>query len=110
MIDPETSDFVDEDIVCLDCGQAFVFSAGEQEFYEQRGFKDKPKRCKECRARRKLDRENGVEHRPTSGQRHEFVCPGCGKPASVPFTPRSGKPVYCRECFKKQPKPERERR
>jgi len=100
-IDPETTVYVDEEITCLDCGTLFVFSAGEQEFYEQRGFKDKPKRCKDCRAKRKIDRENGVEPKRT---RYEFVCPGCGKPASVPFQPRSGKPVYCRECFKKQQK------
>jgi Probable zinc-ribbon domain len=53
--------FGDEDkmedklIHCADCGQPFTFSAGEQEFYTQRGMTE-PKRCKECRAARKAER------------------------------------------------------
>lgn len=35
----------------------FVFSAGEQEFYAQRGFTESPKRCPSCRARRKAQRQ-----------------------------------------------------
>src|SRR5512144_2618679 len=45
--------FVDREIVCLDCGQPFLFTAGEQEFYERKGFKEEPKRCKACRDARK---------------------------------------------------------
>jgi CxxC-x17-CxxC domain-containing protein len=29
----------------------------------------------------------------------EAVCSSCGKTASVPFRPTSGKPVYCNDCF-----------
>jgi CxxC-x17-CxxC domain-containing protein len=29
----------------------------------------------------------------------EAVCSNCGKTASVPFRPTSGKPVYCDDCF-----------
>jgi len=32
---------------------------------------------------------------------YEIKCSECGKPASVPFKPTAGKPVYCRECFSK---------
>jgi len=32
---------------------------------------------------------------------HEAVCDKCGKKCEVPFKPTGGKPVYCRECFKK---------
>lgn len=28
-------------------------------------------------------------------------CENCGKECEVPFKPTNGKPVYCRECFKK---------
>jgi len=45
----------DRTIQCADCGQPFTFSAGEQEFYAQRGMSE-PKRCKECRAARKAER------------------------------------------------------
>jgi len=108
MIDPETSTFQDEEITCVDCHTPFIWTAGEQEFFEGKGFKDRPKRCKPCREQRKVDRANGVE--PQTSRKHEFVCPSCGKPASVPFVPRGNALVYCRECFKKQPRKERERR
>jgi CxxC-x17-CxxC domain-containing protein len=45
--------FQDRQITCMDCGQPFVFTAGEQEFYERKGFKEEPKRCKACRDARK---------------------------------------------------------
>ena len=46
-------EFQDETIVCLDCGQEFTFTAGEQEFYAERGFQNEPQRCKACRDARK---------------------------------------------------------
>ena len=50
--------YEDEKLVCEDCGQEFVFSAGEQEFYAEKGLVNKPKRCPECRkARRKQHRD-----------------------------------------------------
>lgn len=30
------------------------------------------------------------------------TCGSCGKPCEVPFTPKGDRPVYCRDCFKKQ--------
>lgn len=39
-------------ITCIDCGKEFDFSPAEQKFYESRGF-DMPKRCPECRDKRK---------------------------------------------------------
>ena len=30
--------FVDETLTCKDCGKEFIFSAGEQEFYAEKGF------------------------------------------------------------------------
>jgi NAD-dependent SIR2 family protein deacetylase len=48
----------DKTLVCKDCGQQFVFTAGEQEFYEQKGFTNEPTRCPECRKVRKAQRNN----------------------------------------------------
>ncbi|GBU11197.1 hypothetical protein AwErysi_08130 [Erysipelotrichaceae bacterium] len=45
-------------LVCKDCGQPFVWTVGEQEFYQQMGFNNPPVRCKECRDRRKAERNN----------------------------------------------------
>lgn len=48
--------YTDKTQSCADCGQQFVFTAGEQEFYAQRGFTEAPKRCASCRAQRKAQR------------------------------------------------------
>lgn len=32
------------------------------------------------------------------------VCDGCGKSCEVPFKPTAGKPVFCNECFRGQPR------
>lgn len=42
----------DTNLLCKDCGKEFVFSAREQEFYEEKGFTN-PVRCKECRDAKK---------------------------------------------------------
>ena len=40
-------------IVCKDCGNEFVFTVGEQEFYKEKGFDNDPVRCADCRRARK---------------------------------------------------------
>lgn len=46
-------EFQDKTLVCKDCGQEFVFTTGEQAFYKEKGLENEPKRCKECRDKRK---------------------------------------------------------
>jgi len=89
--------FEDKTLVCQDCGKEFVFTAGEQEFYQEKGFENEPKRCKECRQNRR-NRNTG-----TKAQRQMFtaVCAECGAETQVPFRPVDGRPVYCMECFQK---------
>ncbi|HEX8090101.1 MAG TPA: zinc-ribbon domain-containing protein [Blastocatellia bacterium] len=48
----------DKTLTCADCGQPFMFSAGEQQFFQERGMSE-PKRCKECRQTRKANRDSG---------------------------------------------------
>ena len=49
--------YEDKNLVCEECSKEFVFSAGEQEFYAQKGLVNIPKRCPECRkARRQKSR------------------------------------------------------
>ena len=86
--------YEDKTLVCKECGQEFVFTAGEQEFYASRGFENEPQRCKACRDARK---------NATRGTREMFTatCAACGKEARVPFKPREDRPVYCSECFAK---------
>ena len=51
-----TMEMKDKTIKCRDCGQEFVFTVGEQKFYEEKGFTNEPSRCKECRDKRKAER------------------------------------------------------
>jgi CxxC-x17-CxxC domain-containing protein len=97
--------FQDKSLVCKDCGESFIFTAGEQEFYEQKGFTNEPRRCSGCRATAK--RSDG-ESRPRNGGSREMfstICSNCGQETQVPFQPTNGRPVYCRDCFSQQPKP-----
>jgi len=32
---------------------------------------------------------------------HKATCADCGNECEVPFEPKEGRPVYCRECYKK---------
>ncbi len=43
----------DKILFCRDCGEEFIFSAREQDFYAQKGFENDPVRCTTCRAQRK---------------------------------------------------------
>lgn len=91
---------MDKNLVCEDCGQEFVFSEGEQEFYAARGFQP-PKRCKPCRQKRKEMRgDRGYGY--GQAQRYNAVCAECGKETTVPFKPREDRPVYCRKCYSKR--------
>ena len=93
--------FADETLTCIDCGATFTFTRGEQEFYAQKGFQNKPSRCPDCRRSRK-SREGGGG-RSGYGRREMFTatCSNCGGVAEVPFQPTGDKPVYCRDCFQK---------
>src|SRR5438105_13219382 len=42
----------DKMLKCIDCGAAFVFTAGEQLFLHDKQFKNEPKRCKACKTKR----------------------------------------------------------
>lgn len=51
-------EYQDKTLVCKDCGAEFVFTAGEQQFYAEKGFTNEPQRCPECRKARKQQRNN----------------------------------------------------
>ena len=88
--------YTDKTLVCKECGQEFVFSASEQEFYAEKGFTNEPQRCRDCRAARKASRgQTGGGAR----QMYDAVCAACGKECKVPFQPHDDRPVYCSECF-----------
>lgn len=86
--------FDDKTLKCKECGNDFVFTAGEQEFYEAKGFVNEPQRCKDCRDQRK-------QATRASRELFDAECASCGGQAKVPFKPREDRPVYCSECFAK---------
>ena len=52
-------------------------------------------------------KEHGQSHGGGDREMHKTVCSDCGQECEVPFKPTEGRPVYCRECFKKHRKPRR---
>jgi CxxC-x17-CxxC domain-containing protein len=88
-------DFTDRVLKCNDCGAEFVFTAGEQLFFHDKQFKNDPKHCKQCKAKRASGGRVRSETRTT--------CSACGSETTVPFKPTQGRPVLCRSCFQKQP-------
>ncbi|MFQ6028450.1 MAG: zinc-ribbon domain containing protein [Dehalococcoidia bacterium] len=89
----------DKTLVCVDCGNEFIFTAGEQEFFNSRGFVNDPKRCQTCRSTRRSEQRGGFNSGPR--EMHPIVCAECGNEAMVPFRPRGDRPVYCSDCFSK---------
>jgi len=87
--------YEDKVLVCKECGQEFVFTAGEQEFFAEKGFQNEPGRCPACRVARKQRRNAEMGGR----QMYKAVCAECGAECQVPFKPSGDRPVYCKECF-----------
>lgn len=86
--------YLDRVLTCIDCAAEFVFSAGEQEFFADKEFKNDPKHCKPCKAQQK---------KKLYGLRPETktTCAECGNETTVPFKPIRGRPVLCHSCFKR---------
>ena len=87
--------YEDETLVCKDCGNEFVFTAGEQQFYAEKGFLNKPKACKPCRDAKKNAQKEPREY-------FTVTCAECGAEAKVTFQPSEDRPVYCSACFEKR--------
>ncbi len=95
--------FDDRLLKCSDCGNEFVFTAGEQVFFYDKQFKNDPKRCKLCKAKRaglgRAASANGAAALPFSRTETRTMCSACGIETTVPFKPTQGRPVLCRSCF-----------
>ena len=81
----------DVEIPCVQCKEIFIFSEKEQELFYQRNMMS-PQRCSNCRSKKAAKKENAPK-------RFEIVCDHCGKHDSVPFQPKVGRPVFCKDCF-----------
>ena len=70
-------EFQDKSLHCVDCGTEFIWTAGEQLFFADKNFKNEPKRCKSCKAKRASRPAAG----PIARERVETTtnCSACGK-------------------------------
>ena len=101
--------FEDQQLQCVECGEEFIFSAEDQEFYQQKRYSE-PKRCPTCRANRKVRNAGGGGYgggggRSRGGQnkpKYHVICSSCGCETTVPFEPRNDRPVFCSDCYKNQ--------
>lgn len=84
-------DLEDKTFYCKDCGDKFIWTAGEQKFFIERGLQNLPKRCKICAAKNK----------EKIRQKHPLwwiKCQKCGKKNEVPFEAESDD-VLCQDCL-----------
>ena len=95
-------DFVDTSISCIDCEKDFLWTVGEQIFFRDKGLKNPPKRCKECK-QAKNERLASIAAAQASGVKQKIevavYCAKCSSYTTVPFYPSQRRPVYCRSCF-----------
>jgi len=110
--------FEDKNLTCVECNTSFTYTADDQSFHSQKGYTE-PKRCPSCRASRRASNGGGSYGGGGSSygsssygggdsyraprEMHPATCAQCNKQTEVPFLPRGDKPVYCSDCFSKQP-------
>jgi CxxC-x17-CxxC domain-containing protein len=98
----EDTEFDDKEILCVDCNKSFIWTAGEQIFFRDKGLQNPPKRCKICK-KAKNERLDAINAAQVAGikQRIEVAvfCAKCKERTTVPFYPSQGRPVFCRSCF-----------
>lgn len=80
----------DVETTCIQCKEIFLFTEKEQEVCYQRNAPS-PQRCPKCRSKKTAAADE-------SNSRFEIVCDHCGKHDHVPFRPKSGRTILCREC------------
>jgi len=97
-VSEQRMEYHDKVLKCSECSQEFVFTAGEQMFFADKGFKNEPKRCKDCKSKRSQVPGQGNLQRSET----KTTCSQCGKETTVPFRPTQGRPVFCRECFQQR--------
>ena len=65
-------EFQDRILNCVDCGAEFIWTAGEQQFFADKNFKNEPKRCKACKAKR-ASRPAGRRRRARAGRNGDHL-------------------------------------
>lgn len=85
----------DQILTCKDCGKKFTWTKEEQDYFTEKGFKNIPQRCLDCRKNARDKRESNIP-------KFEITCSECEKKSTVPFEPIENQPIYCQDCFDKK--------
>lgn len=89
--------FQDRTLKCKDCGQEFIWTKEEQEFFAAKGFKNKPARCKNCRQRNRQKVES---------EYFRVNCSICGASGDILYKARDPHAqIFCKDCFKTKIQP-----
>ena len=109
--------FEDRTLACVECAESFTFSVDDQQYHQEKGYTNEPKRCPNCRQARRSERRYGDNFGGGGGggaggggfggsfgprQMYPVTCAQCGADAEVPFRPRGDRPVYCNDCYRQQ--------
>ena len=81
----------DLELPCVQCKGIFTYSEKEQSINYERNLAP-PQRCPKCRSKKAVTGEDAPS-------RFEIVCDHCGKHDQVPFQPKPGRSVLCKECY-----------
>ena len=112
--------FTDRMLKCAECTAPFAFTAAEQQFWEERAFRFPPRRCKDCRRKRRDSGADGGdagsaavhaagpasagsrpprERSQAPRELHPARCSQCGAETTVPFKPDPARAAFCRDCY-----------
>jgi len=78
-------------IQCVQCGENFIFAEKDQDLFYRKNM-PLPQRCARCSSKKAALAENAPA-------RFEIICDHCGKHDRVPFQPKVGRSVLCKECY-----------
>lgn len=86
--------YLDKTLICKNCQAEFIWTSGEQKFFEEKGLQNIPLRCTDCRKLHKKGKKPG-------GRAVEVKCEICGKTGQIGFPVLPEEKIYCQECFSK---------
>lgn len=86
-------EFNDKEITCRECGTSFMWTAGEQKFFADKGLVNIPSRCPICRKKRSVKHDFDTLY--------DITCSVCAKKAKSPFKPELPGNTICQDCFMK---------
>ena len=84
------SNLEDKELECQVCGNKFVFSVGEQEFFQEKGLQNVPKTCPACREKKRRGEKIEIKE----------SCSICGKEGIFRKKIHAEK-ILCQDCAKK---------